>query len=249
MTLANLNLVFSLHIFSLAESISVMKMLAEQAEKNVSIAIKEADEPGAVIEDEYEDDVYDQDGKSYPYLRKYYSCGSSIGHDYDEVKSEYKFLITQLTRRSAYLTMFGLFEHRMNKCLEFMIDLAKCDEKIKGMGPVERAHTILRNTIGGKNIADVDHLTVIRNIMIHNDGVATNYNKILAQKDKKTHAERRLLRAIDRAEGVSVNYFDGVVMDVNFLMYTVNEFNRYIKNLEAAIQTYHREQAIRAVSE
>ena len=217
-----------------------MKMLADQAEKNVFLAVKEADEPGAVTEDEYEEEVYDQHGESYPTQRTYYSCGSSVGYDYDEVKSEYKFLITQLTRRSAFLTMFGLFEHRMSKCLEFMIDLTKYEVEIKG-GPIEKAHTILKEAVGGKGIADVDHLTVIRNIMIHNDGVATNYNKILTKKGKKTSAEKRLLGAIRRAEGILVNDFNGVRMDGKFLMYAVNEFNRYTNSLETAVQTYHKE--------
>lgn len=219
-----------------------MKMLAEQAEKNVLLAVKEADEPGAVTEDEFEDEVYDQNGESYPYIKKYYSCGSSVGYDFDEVKSEYKLLITQLTRRSAYLTMFGLFEHRINNCLKFMIDLTKSEKELKGMGPIEKAHKILKKTIGAKGISDVDHLTVIRNIMIHNDGTASDYSEILSRKDKKTPHEKRLLRAVDRTEGVQVNHFDGIIMDEGFLMYAVSEFNRYATSLDAAIQTYHRAQ-------
>ncbi|WP_330209580.1 hypothetical protein [Pseudomonas sp. AM4(2022)] len=238
--MANLNLTFNLNLFALTESISVMKMLAEQAEKNVLLAVKEADEPGAVTEDEFEDEVCDQFGESYPYTRKYYSCGSCVGYDFDEVKSEYKFLITQLTRRSAFLTMFGLFEHRISNCLRFMIDLIKNEKEPKGMGPIEKAHNILKKTIGAKDIHDVDHLTVIRNIMIHNDGTAPDYNEILSRIDKKTSKEKRLLKAINRTVGVQVNLFNGIVMNEAFLTYAVSEFNRYTKSLEAAIQNYHR---------
>ncbi|WP_225609336.1 hypothetical protein [Pseudomonas sp. PDM08] len=239
--MASLNLIFSLNIFALTQSISVMKMLAEQAEKNVLLVVKEADEPGAVTEDEFEDEVYDLNGESYTYTKKYYSCGSSVGYDFDEVKTEYKFLMTQLTRRSAYLTMFGLFEHRISRCLGFMIDLTKSEKEVKAMGAIEKAHTILKKTIGAKDIPDVDHLTVIRNIMIHNDGTASDYSEILARKDKKTHYERRLLRAVDRAEGVWVNHFNAIIMERGFLMYAVSEFNRYARSLDAAIQTYHKE--------
>ena len=241
--MANLNLIFSVNIFALTQSISVMKMLAEQAEKNVLLAVKEADEPGAVTEDEFEDEVCDEYGESYPYIKKYYSCGSSVGYDLDEVKFEYKFLITQLTRRSAYLTMFGLFEQRISNCLRFMIDLTKSEKDSKGMGAIEKTHHILKKTIGAKNIPDVDHLTVIRNIMIHNDGTAPSYNEILSSKGKKTYFEKRLLRAFGRAAGIEVNQFNGVIMDGAFLMYAVSEFNRYATSLDAAIQTYHREQA------
>lgn len=241
--MADLNFIFSVHLWAAAESISVMKMLAEQAEKNLSLAVIEADAPGAVTEHEYEDEVYDQYGESRPHQRTYYSCGSSVGYDYDEVKSDYKVLITQLTRRSAYLTMFGLFEHRMSKCLKFMTNLTKYEEgEIKGMGPIEKAHIILKKVIGGRGIADVDHLTKIRNIMIHDDGVATGYKEILSKKGKKTSAEKRLLGAISRAEGVSINNFDGVLLDEKFLTYAANEFYRYITSLEAAVQTYHKEQ-------
>lgn len=239
--LADLNFAFSLNIFALTQSISVMKMLAEQAEKNVLRAVKEADEPGAVTEEEFEDEVCDQYGESYPYTKKYYSCGSSVGYDFDEVKAEYKFLITQLARRAAFLTMFGLFEHRISNCLGFMIELTKSEQELKGMGAIEKAHSILKKTIGVKNIPDVDHLTVIRNIMIHNDGTALDYNKILSRKDRRTPSEKRLLRAIDRGAGLQVNQFDGVIIDGTFLMYAVSEFNRYATSLDAAIQTYHRE--------
>lgn len=154
-----------------------MKMLAEQAEKNVLLAVKEADEPGAVTEEEFEDEVCDQYGESYPYTKKYYSCGSSVGYDLDEVKLEHKFLIAQLTRRSAYLTMFGLFEHRISNCLAYMVELTNFEkEKIKSMGAIEGAHEVLTKAIGAKGVSNVEHLKVIRNIMTHNDGVARDYN-------------------------------------------------------------------------
>lgn len=240
--MSNLNLAFILNVFALTQSISVMKMLAEQAEKNVLLALKEADEPGAVKEDEFEDEGYDQYGESYPFTNKYYSCGSSVGYDADEVKSEHKFLITQLTRRSAYLTIFGLFEHRIGNCLRFMIDLTKNEEELKSMGAIEKAHYILKNAIGAKDVADVDHLTVVRNIMTHSDGTAKDYNEIRSRKYKKTSREKRLLKAIDRLEGVRVNQFDGVIMDGTFLIYAISEFNRYATSVDMAIQTYHREQ-------
>lgn len=41
--LAKLDFIFSIHMCALSESISVMRMLADQAEKNVALALKEAD--------------------------------------------------------------------------------------------------------------------------------------------------------------------------------------------------------------
>ncbi|WP_206617446.1 hypothetical protein [Pseudomonas alkylphenolica] len=237
--MAKLDFIFSVHMCAISESISVMRMLAEQAEKNVALALKEADEPGAVNEHEHEEEAYDQHGESYVRLRTFYSCGSSVGYNSDEVLSMHKFLITQLARRSAYLTMFGLFEHRMSQCLEFMIDLTGFEGKIKGMGPIEKAHVMLRKVIGGKDISDLDHLTVIRNIMIHSDGIAKGYSDINIRQGRKTSSEKRVLSAIRKTEGVSVNVFDSVLMDEHFLKFAVGEFERYVQGMNSAVQKYH----------
>ena len=50
------------------------------------------------------------------------------------------------------------------------------------------------------------------------------------------------MRAVDRTEGVQVNHFDEIITEGNFLMYAVSEFRRYATSLDAAIQTYHKEQ-------
>lgn len=219
-------------------------MLVEQAEKNVALAVKEADESGAVTEGEYEDEGYDQYGENFTFQHTYYACGSCIGNDCEEVRYEYKHLITQLTRRSAFLTVFGLFEHRISECMQFMINLSNYKEEIKGKGAIEKTHTILKKVFGGKDILDVDHLTVLRNIMIHNDGVAKNYNEILNRKTKKTDSEKRLLQAIHRTEGIKINDFDGILMDSKFLLYAVGEFERYINSLETIVRTYHEKMRV-----
>lgn len=236
--LAKLDFIFSVHMCAISESISVMRMLAEQAEKNVALALKEADEQGAVKEHEHEEEAYDQYGESYMRQRTFYSCGSSVGYDYDEVLMTYKFMITQLTRRSALLTMFGLFEHRMSQCLGFMLELTGFEGKLKGMGPIEKAHSMLKKIIGGEGIADLDHLTVIRNVMAHSDGTAKGYRVTSTRKGSKSFSEKRMLSALRKTKGVSVNIFDGVLMDEIFLEYAVCEFQRYVNQMEAAVQRY-----------
>ncbi|CAM3598415.1 hypothetical protein CCOS865_04143 [Pseudomonas reidholzensis] len=242
--MAKLDFIFSVHMCAISQSISIMRMLAEQAEKNVALAVKEANEPGAVKEHEFEEESCDQDGESYVRIRTCYSCGSSVDYDPEEALAMHQFLITQLTRRSAYLTMFGLFEHRISQCLEFMIDLTRYDGEVKGMGPLERAQYMLLNVVGGNGIKDLDHLTVLRNIMIHSDGVAKGYEEMSTRKSRKTPAEKRVLSAIRRATGVSLNMFDGVIMGQTFLTYAVDEFERYVREMEAAVQNYHKNMAI-----
>lgn len=238
--MAILDFLFSIRLCEATSLVPVIRMLAEQAETNVAHAVKEACKPGAVEEREYEDYNENEYGEVVHIKQTYYSCGSCVSSDYNEVKSKYIHLITQLTRRSTFLTIFGLFEHRMGNCLELMTDLSGHTKKLHG-GTVEKTHTMLTDIIGGKEIMDVDHLTIIRNIMAHNDGVATNYNKIASKTSKKTEAEKRQLYAINRANsGISVNLFNGVLMNDKFLMYAVGEIERYVKSLEAAVQAYHK---------
>ncbi|MBC3774756.1 hypothetical protein [Pseudomonas sp. SWRI99] len=238
--MAILDFMFSVKLFELTSSISIMKMLGEQAEKNVQLAVNAADESDAVEEGEFEEETYDENGESYPRTRTYYSCGSCVGYDDDEVRLEYKSLIADLIRRSAYLTMFGLFEHRISGCLDLMIRLSNFSDELKCKGPIEKAHTILKKGFDTRDIGDIDHLTMVRNIMIHNDGVATDYHKALCKKEKKTEFEKRLIKAIERTEGVEVNLFNGIIVDEQFLSYAVAEFNRYATALEQAIQSRHR---------
>lgn len=237
--MAKLDFIFSIHMCALSESISVMRMLAEQAEKNVALALKEADD--SIKEYEHEEETYDQYGESYMRQRTFYSCGSSIGYDHEEVLLTHKFMITQLTRRSAFLTMFGLFEHRMSQCLDFMLELTGFEGKLKGLGPIEKAHDMLKKVIGGKGITGLDHLTVIRNIMAHSDGTAKGYRQISTRIGKKSPSEKRVLSAIRKTEGVSVNFIDGVLMDERFLEYAVGDFQRYVGEMQAAVQRYHAE--------
>ncbi|HEH9400058.1 TPA: hypothetical protein SIA35_002063 [Aeromonas sobria] len=241
--MARLTFPIFIPLWETTSSVAIMKMLAEQAEINVERAIKEANLPGSVKEGRYLDEVTNECGENYHFEQIYYSCGSCIGHDYDEVKSEYIHLITQLTRRSAFLTIFGLFEERMGKCLNLMAKLSGYTyEKKKKLGVIEKAHFVLKNIVGGGDISDVEHLTIIRNIMAHCDGVAHDYKYISVSNEKMTERQNRLLRAIRRAEdehsGISVSYFNDVLMDERFLMYTVGEIQRYVDSLETAVQTY-----------
>ncbi|WP_336996814.1 hypothetical protein [Leclercia sp. UBA7405] len=232
---------FNAKLWGATASIPVMKMLAEQAEANISRALSDVDKPEAIEPGEFPDEKHHEDGRITTFQRTYYTCGSCVGYDENEVKSEYKHLIAQLTRRSAFLTIFGLFEHRMVDCLELMDDLSgKVTNKIRKT--VEDCHKRLKENFGGGNIKDIDHLSVIRNIMAHSDGIADNYKMLSCKQTKKTDSEKRLLRAIPRAiaekAGVSITIFNNVLMDERFLLYVVDEFERYVDELNTAILTY-----------
>lgn len=237
--MAKLDIPIIFQLWEATSSVSIMRMLAEQAESNISRAIEEANLPGYVTEEVFLDEGFDRYGNIYQFDRTCYSCGSCVGYEPEEVKLEYIHLITQLTRRSAFLTIFGLFEHRMGKCLEYMIKISNHTAKLYG-GTIEKTHKVLTEYIGGNSIVDINHLTVIRNIMAHNDGVASNYNKISTQLNKKTDEQKKIIKAINKTKGkgIIVNRFDDVIMNDQFLMYSIDEMEQYIVGLEAAIKAY-----------
>ena len=232
---------FSVKLWEAISSIPVMKMLAEQAEENISRALLDADKPEAIESVEFWDERHHADGEVETVKRTYYSCGSCVGEDQNEVRFTYKHLIAQLTRRSAFLTIFGLFEHRMAGCLDLMDNLLSetTDKKHK---TIEDCHKRLKRNFGGESIKDVDHLAVIRNIMAHSDGVANDYKILSCKQTKKNDSEKRLLRAIPRAvaenAGISITIYNNVLMDERFLMYTVGEFERYVDELNTAVRSY-----------
>lgn len=84
--------------------------------------------------------------------------------------------------------------------------------------------------------------------MSHSDGIARNYNELVTREGKRTPAEKRVLSAIRRAEGISVNMFDGVLMDETFLKYAINEFERYVQEMETVVQNFHKTRAASHVS-
>ncbi|WP_417640983.1 hypothetical protein [Klebsiella pneumoniae] len=230
-------LFFSLKIWEAKTSIAVMNMLVEQAEANIGRAFIDADLPDAVSEDEYEDYHEDDDGNVYRYTIPFFTCGSCSGLDANEVKSKYKHLVSQLTRRSAFLTMFGLFEYRMVECLDVM-DRLTGEVTDKRFKTVEDCHKRLTGSIGGKAIRNIDHLVAIRNIMAHSNGVAKDYHSILNSNVKKTREIKAILRAINENAGIAVNAFDEVLMDGRFLKYVLGEFNRYISELVVSVSRY-----------
>jgi hypothetical protein len=221
-----------------------MRMLADQAETNVARAVHDADLPGAVTEYEIEQDATDEEGRWHVFFVPYYSCGSCSGYTADEVVGQYKDLISQLTRRSAFLTIFGLFEHRIAGCLDVM-DRITGQPEVTKFQTVEHCHRRLKERLGDTGIIDVEHLAVIRNIMAHGDGVAVNYHELVKPNVKRTDYEKRLVKGVERAvnynTGITINARNVLSMDAHFLDYAVGEFARYVTGVDAAIRRYQKQ--------
>lgn len=232
---------YSQVLWSATASISVMKMLAVQAEENVTRAVSEEVITRISSFGSYDEDRYDNSGNCIgAWQRDYFTCGSCYGHDENEVEAEYKYLITQLTRRSAYLTIFGIFEHRIIDCLKIMAELT--GKEVRKRPSVEDCHNLLTSEIGAKGIVDLNHLIAIRNVMAHSDGVAVNYDSLFERKDSLRGADRKFIDGVTRAVsgdcGISITMFNNLNMDGQFLDYAIGEFEQYAYKLEAAVHAY-----------
>ncbi|HGH5398622.1 TPA: hypothetical protein ACJI3N_005225 [Raoultella planticola] len=129
-------------------------------------------------------------------------------------------MITQLTRRSALLTIYGLFEHGINGALGLMRDISGYTAHIKD-GVTGQTHKVLTEVIGG-NVRDVSHINKIRNIMAHNDGIVRDQDKRAVQRAENEGADIKVI-------------FGRAHLGGDFLDYVVTELSRYLKEMVEAI--------------
>lgn len=214
-----------------------MRTLIDQTETSVSKAIEEINNCRSLDFVEY--DEVSEDG--YPYKQKMYNYKGISGYDEDDVKSEYIFLIEQLSRRSAYLTIFGLFEHHLEGCCKLMISIAHHGVSFEDMenGTIEKTHRVLAKVITkgeSKRIPDIMHLLKIRNIMAHDNA--------LVKEEKKLNVERALRRICNEGGGIFTLESNVVHLDERFLPYVIGEFERYHSQMELAIQEYYLRRSI-----
>lgn len=137
------NFYFNLALFGATSSIADMRMLAEQTEHAIKNSIAHTE----VVESEYGDEHEDEEGNIYQYTQKVYSCGSCVSYEESEAKAQHEHLITQLSRRSAFLTIFGIFEYHMSACRDIMIRDTGYDNKKLSRGIVEGTEELLRKAI------------------------------------------------------------------------------------------------------
>jgi hypothetical protein len=209
-----------------------MNMLAEQTESNILSAIDQITENEAIEEQVFEDEDTDQNGQAFQIRHTYYSFGPVSASDREDVIVEYSYLITQLMRRSAYLTIFGLFEARLNKILDMF---ENATGKSSGhRKPIEDSQKLLDATFKDPKVESLNHLMVIRNICAHSDGLAENYNDMLEGNFKIEPKDRRILKAIERTNcnGININFMNAISIDHSFLPYAISEFERYLVHME-----------------
>lgn len=216
-----------------------MRTLIDQTESAVSKAIEEINNCRSLGFVEYDEESED----GHPYKERIYSYNGISGHNEDDVRSEYSTLIAQLFRRSAYLTIFGLFEHHLEACCKQMISIARIGLTFEDMenGTIEKTHEILASVITkgeSKRICNISHLLKIRNVMAHDNA--------LLKQEKKSIIERALRRICNERGGVIVLKYNVVHLDDGFLAYVIDEFERYHSQMESAIQEYYLRRSVQS---
>ncbi|HGV9228254.1 TPA: hypothetical protein ACNOJ7_003630, partial [Citrobacter amalonaticus] len=225
-------------------SVYDINMLVKHTESSIIAAINDVKKTGAVSCHVVEGD-YDEE---HSYYHETYYYLSTSGDSEQEVIDKYSHLISQMYRRSAFMNIFGLFEYRMNRCRELMIDISKKSEskKISEQGILQKTHWMLSKVINNnvdRAVNDVDYLRVIRNYITHNNGHLPDFHKTLKKQSRKTKKEKLMLKSVKKATeaGVlQVNQFNDIILNENFLPFVVNEFGRYSNEIKESIIDYNK---------
>lgn len=241
--MARLGLFYMQPLWDASMSTSEMRTLAEHTETSICTLLREINQEGAI---QYDHQLIEYDEENISSYDFFYYNGVS-GDSESEVKIEYERLISQLYRRSAFLTIFGTFEYHLDKCLKKMLDISRSVEVRSNLnkGIPFRAHIILTTVIAAGTstvIENIDHLRVIRNFIAHNNGFINGYSNLL-NSDTRTAKEESVVLSIRKgieAQVLSMDCFDEIFLNDSFLTYTVTEINRYIKQMSDAVEDYHQ---------
>lgn len=208
-----------------------MMILVEQTESVIAHTLSETVDDSNVIVGQVCD--YAEDGSEM--MVDLYSYKGLSGYDESDVKQEYGLLIEQLSRRSTFLTLFGLFEYHLEACCRLMAGMSGYStpfDKMKN-GTVDKTHRLLKHILAEEKkskASNLEHLLIIRNLLAHNNGMILN--------DSRKSLVRALRRIENDKGGVSSNTLS-IQLNAPFLTYVVSEFSRYYEQMESAIQSFY----------
>ncbi|EEM8337224.1 hypothetical protein IIL26_001610 [Salmonella enterica subsp. enterica serovar Kingston] len=235
--MAKLGFFFLAPVWDAVMSVSEMRTLIEHTEWSIAQAITEVNKPGVV---QMEEVIIEYDDEHSDYHQYFYYKGVS-GDSEDEVKATYIYQLSKMLRYSAFMVLYGLFEFHMVKCYELMIKASgyvetKADTQ---KAFLQKAHNILNQVINcgpGNDIEDVDHLRHIRNKIAHHNGEVIEYGQ-------DPNSNRAVIRAIRRTiqDGVlRMNGFNEIVLNREFLPYSVSQIERYLTEMKVSVQAYYQ---------
>ncbi|MDJ0042587.1 MULTISPECIES: hypothetical protein [Pantoea] len=208
-----------------------MMLLVEQTESVIAHTLSDiSNDSNVTVGQVFE---YAEDGSEM--MVNLYSYKGLSGYDESDVKEDYGLLIEQLSRRSTFLTLFGLFEYHLEACCRLMIAMSDYSTPFEKMenGTVQKTHRLLKHILAEEKenkASNIEHLLIIRNLLAHNNGMILN--------DRRKCLVRALRRIENDKGGVSSNTMS-IQLNASFLPYIVSEFRRYHEQMESAIHSFY----------
>lgn len=219
---------FKVPVFDFSLTFDIIETLITQSESSIEKGIAEYKEKGP---EEYVIDISPEEGL-YQSIDHYMGLDSSLV-DLDEMFLEY---YPSVFRRSVFLTIFGMFEHEIEKfCNNFSnrhqtpINLSD----LKGSG-FERSHLFIKKLIGMNSTAHypaIRKITKLRNSCAHNDA---KYIENDGQDSKLIIELMNVHPVLFKKDGKQVLFMSGVLTMV------LDAFKSYLSEVEQAVDEYEK---------
>ncbi|HBN5546077.1 TPA: hypothetical protein L3F84_004337 [Enterobacter cloacae] len=215
-------------VFDFSLTFNIIETLIIQSESSIEKAIAEYKEKGP---EEYVIDISPEEGL-YQSIDYYMGLDSS-SVDLDDMFLEY---YPSVFRRSVFLTIFGMFEHEIEK---FCNNFARKHQTpinisdLKGSG-FERSHLFIKKLLGMKtspHYSTIRKITKLRNSYAHNDA------KYIENDGQNSTLIFELMNAhpdLFKKDGKQVLFMNGALTMV------LDSFKSYLAEVEQALDEYEK---------
>lgn len=175
--------------------------------------------------------IEDELSPEFDYLVTKFSGLASDSWDLESVFNEY---FPNLQRRSALLTLMGVFEHEFDKLCIICCEEKKLDiklEETKGMG-LERSTKYLSKIVKidmhktSVPWQEIQKIIKLRNALIHQDGKVLDYagNKIA-----------KIIEHCENVDSLSIDENKQVVLHRGYLHYVLKTYSQYIELVNGSL--------------
>lgn len=221
--------IFDANLYTMKYSIVVMKNLASETECMINKTI-----------DDYQSScgpkmhVVELD---HGVSEEYYSYKEYYNRNFEDIDEMYMYTLPYLMRRSAFLTIYGMFEYNISKYCTTLIESIKFPLKLSDLarGTIEKSDVFLTKIIGMKKINNRDNdnlksITQIRHLFTHMDGV-------VSPEDKKIKSAIEKLSKITDKNIISTEN-NSVSLGDNFLLFSISVIEKYFNEIERSVYYY-----------
>jgi len=219
---------FKVPVFDFSLTFDIIEVLIKQSELSIEKGIAEYKQKGP---EEYVIDISPEDG-IYQSIDYYMGLDSS-SVNLDEMFLEY---YPSVFRRSVFLTIFGIFEHEIEKLCNNFANRHQTPINIsdlKGSG-LERSHLFIKKLLGMRATTyypTIKKITKLRNSCAHNDA------KYIENDGQGSKLIIELMDAhpdIFKKDGKQVLFMNGALTMV------LDSFKLYLTEVEHAVDEYEK---------